>query len=193
MRRPIEVPGRTLAFAASNGAGWSRICEFLQTPPAGCSRKGRRAKCQIRAIREAHEGSEKRDAARVPRRFCEFFQGERKNSGIVPARARISRNSLARGWQARTDTCAAGVILRVQCRRPYAPRVSRAWCIPPSGARGHYADGYERNSPAPRRLRSASAAASNEAGWLCQGSASGRLAIEFCTSRILGAETLRPC
>lgn len=193
MRRPIEVPGRTRAFAASNGAGWSRICEFLQTPPAGCSRKGRKAKCQIRAIREAHEGSEKRDAARVPRRFCEFFQGERKNSGIVPARARISRNSLARGWQARTDTAlqVSSCGFNAADHMPHAYLVHGAY--PPSGARGHYADGYERNSPAPRRLHSASAAASNEAGWLCQGSASGRLAIEFCTSRILGAETLRPC
>ncbi len=84
MRRPIEVPGRTRAFAASNGAGWSRICEFLQTPPAGCSRKGRKAKCQIRAIREAHEGSEKRDAARVPRRFCEFFKVNARMAGLFP-------------------------------------------------------------------------------------------------------------
>ncbi|AUR06009.1 hypothetical protein PhaeoP72_04092 (plasmid) [Phaeobacter inhibens] len=193
MRRPIEVPGRTRAFAASNGAGWSRICEFLQTPPAGCSRKGRKAKCQIRAIREAHEGSEKRDAARVPRRFCEFFKVNARMAGLFPPVLEYPGvPSPGAGRRARTRRCRchpAGSMPPTIC----PTRISCMVHTPPSGARGHYADGYERNSPAPRRLRSASAGASNEAGWLCQGSASGRLAIEFYTSRILGAETLRPC
>lgn len=125
--------------------------------------------------------------------FVSFFKVNARIPGLFPPVLEYPGvPSPGAGRRARTRRCRchpAGSMPPTIC----PTRISCMVHTPPSGARGHYADGYERNSPAPRRLRSASAGASNEAGWLCQGSASGRLAIEFYTSRILGAETLRPC